>query len=270
MKKRRSGLTYNITKPNKGWFKDDGKKQAGACLICGGGFEYYPSVRIKIYCSQNCYHESRKGMKRPAHSEFMKKAHRDGDVSSDGFKGKTHSNHENKMISERMKDRWKDNDDYFNSDEYRQILSDKAVEMRNDGKFNHSGHPRSSGWFKINGLTYYFRSSWEVLYARYLEFLLGSENIKKWEYEPKTFWFDNIKRGVRSYLPDFRITNNDGSIEYHEVKGWMTDKSKTKIKRMAKYYPNIVLVVFQEKEITGIRKLEKLYPEAVETEKPKK
>jgi hypothetical protein len=103
------------------------------------------------------------------------------------------------------------------------------------------------GWRTIGEKRIYARSRWEANYARYLEFLLKIGEIKKWEYEPETFWFKEIKRGCVSYLPDFRITNNDGSIEYHEVKGWMDDRSKTKIKRMAKYYPEIKLkVIFRD------------------------
>ena len=59
-----------------------------------------------------------------------------------------------------------------------------------------------------------------------------------WEHEPSTFWFENIKRGVRSYLPDFRVWNVDGTHYWVEVKGYMDSKSKTKIKRFKKYYPN--------------------------------
>jgi len=39
------------------------------------------------------------------------------------------------------------------------------------------------------------------------------------------------------------VTNKDGSFEYHEVKGWMDDKSKTRLARMAKYYPDVKLVL---------------------------
>ena len=100
-----------------------------------------------------------------------------------------------------------------------------------------------SGWREIGDFKKYYRSRWEANYARYLEFLVEWGNIDKWEHEPKTFWFENIKRGVRSYLPDFRVTNNDGTVEYHEVKGWYDDRTKTKIKRMAKYYPEVKLVL---------------------------
>lgn len=95
----------------------------------------------------------------------------------------------------------------------------------------------SAGWRTIGGKRIYFRSEWEVHYAMYLEFMLQKGIIKAWEHEPQTFWFLEIKRGVRSYLPDFKITQPDGSHYWVEVKGYMDSKSITKIKRLRKYYP---------------------------------
>jgi len=117
------------------------------------------------------------------------------------------------------------------------------------------------GWYKIVGRKKLFlRSLWEVNYATYLQFLLNKKYIIKWEYEVDTFWFEKIKRGVRSYTPDFKITNLDKSIEYHEVKGWMDAKSATKIKRMAIYYPEVKLIVIQKAEYKEVEKFSRLYP----------
>jgi hypothetical protein len=85
----------------------------------------------------------------------------------------------------------------------------------------------------------YLRSSWEANYARYLNFLIEHKEIQNWQYEPDTFEFTNIKKGVRFYTPDFKVCLNNGEIEYHEVKGWMDNKSITRGKRMEKYYPEI-------------------------------
>ncbi len=98
-----------------------------------------------------------------------------------------------------------------------------------------------AGWRTIAGSSIYFRSRWEYNYAVYLDFLVSQKQITSWKHEPKTFWFDKIKRGCRTYLPDFRIINLDGSEEYHEVKGWMDARSKTKLRRMRKYYPETKL-----------------------------
>lgn len=101
------------------------------------------------------------------------------------------------------------------------------------------------GWREVAGRRIYFRSRWEANYARHLQLLKESAVIAEWEHEPETFWFEAIKRGVRSYLPDFRVTFPDGRIEYHEVKGYMDARSKTKLKRMAKYHPDVMLILIQ-------------------------
>lgn len=95
------------------------------------------------------------------------------------------------------------------------------------------------GWREIGGQRIFARSRWEANYARYLEFLRANGELTAWQHEGETFWFNKIKRGTVSYMPDFKITNKDGSVEYHEVKGWMDDRSKTKLKRMAKYHPTV-------------------------------
>lgn len=104
-----------------------------------------------------------------------------------------------------------------------------------------------AGWREIGGINKYYRSRWEANYARYLEWLKSLGQILRWQHEPKTFWFDKIKRGCRTYLPDFLVVENDGTEAYHEVKGWMDDRSVTKIKRMRRYYPDITLIVIDGK-----------------------
>lgn len=114
-------------------------------------------------------------------------------------------------------------------------------------------HPSKQGYRTDLGKIY-FRSGWEANYCRYLIFLKKEKIIYAWQYEPDTFWFNAIKRGVRSYLPDFKIWEYKGSEpHYIEVKGYMDSKSKTKIKRMAKYYPNVRLSVVGAKEYTEIK-----------------
>jgi hypothetical protein len=57
--------------------------------------------------------------------------------------------------------------------------------------------------------------------ARFLNFLQLKRQIARWLYESRTFWFETIRRGVRSYKPDFEVTMPDGSTYFIEVKGWM-------------------------------------------------
>lgn len=111
-----------------------------------------------------------------------------------------------------------------------------------------------AAWREFGGRRVFYRSRWEANYGRYLEWLKSHGHIKEWEHEPKTFWFDGIKRGCVSYLPDFRVTENNGDEAYHEVKGWMDDRSKTKIARMARYHPQVLLIVIAKKEYSEIEK----------------
>lgn len=98
-------------------------------------------------------------------------------------------------------------------------------------------HGSKFGWLTVGGKRYHFRSSWERNIARYLQWLKLAGNIKDWEYECQMFEFDGIRHGTTRYLPDFKVYENDGSHYFIEVKGYMTQKDRTKLKRMAKYHP---------------------------------
>jgi hypothetical protein len=120
---------------------------------------------------------------------------------------------------------------------------------------NRANSSWGAGWREIGGVRKYYRSKWEANYARYLEWLRVKGQIDSWLHEPETFWFEGIKRGCMSYLPDFRVVETSGKIVFHEVKGWMDDRSKTKIKRMAKYHPTIKLLVIDAKAYKAIKKV---------------
>lgn len=84
-----------------------------------------------------------------------------------------------------------------------------------------------------------FRSRWEANYARYLNWRVKQGEIARWEYEAETFWFLEIKRGVRSYTPDFKIYPLQGEPYFIELKGYMDARSLTKLKRMRIYHPEV-------------------------------
>lgn len=139
----------------------------------------------------------------------------------------------------------------------RQAQTDKALEakLRKYGKLavaTGAGRSWKAGWREIGDQRIYFRSRWEANYARYLQWLKERGEILDWEYEPETFWFEKIKRGVRSYLPDFRVHELNGAKPLHEVKGWMDARSKTTLKRMAKYHPQETIVLIRDKEYRAI------------------
>jgi hypothetical protein len=105
----------------------------------------------------------------------------------------------------------------------------------------------------------YFRSKWEANYARYLNWLASQDEILSWAYEPTTFVFKGVTRGVLSYTPDFLVTSRKGSA-FHEVKGWMDAKSKAKLKRMQEFYPDVAIVVIGEAEYKDISKWSGMIP----------
>jgi len=109
------------------------------------------------------------------------------------------------------------------------------------------------GHYLVGDKEYYFRSKWEYHYALYLEWLKSQKQITDWKYEVEIFEFP-IKHGTTRYLPDFQVTENDGRIEYHEVKGYLTSKAKTQLKRMAKYHPQVKVHIIDRtvmKDITS-------------------
>lgn len=99
----------------------------------------------------------------------------------------------------------------------------------------------------------YFRSAWEANIARYLNWLIehNQDGIESWDYECDEWQFP-VKRGARYYTCDFKITRTDQSIQYWEVKGYMDRGSRTKLKRMKRYYPDIYIVLITNDLSEGI------------------
>ena len=99
---------------------------------------------------------------------------------------------------------------------------------------------------------YYFRSKWEANYALYLQWLKDTNKIFEWEYEPQPYYEFPIKHGSTRYLPDFRITNNDGTFYLVELKGFK--QGMVKLKRMAKYFPKVKIELVDAKEYRALQK----------------
>lgn len=163
-----------------------------------------------------------------------------------GMLGKSHSPEVRRNLGILSKASWQSK-----TEDERSAITLKSMKTRSaNGTQNTMSRANASwkaGWREVGGTRFYARSRWEANYARYLQFLQEKGEITKWEHEPETFWFEAIKRGCRSYLPDFRVTLKSGSIEYHEMKGWMDARSVTKIKRMKKYHPRVTLIVLDAK-----------------------
>ena len=162
-----------------------------------------------------------------------------------GALGMKHTKSALKKMSEAAKRAWANPDSVLNSQKHREALAEKMHERARSGKLR-SGYTRCAGGKREDLGGQYFRSAWEADYARFLNWLLEKGEIVSWAYEPKTFEFVPIKRGSKFYTPDFLVTLPGGRQEWHEVKGWMDQASKTRLKRMAKYYPDEKIVVIDE------------------------
>jgi hypothetical protein len=177
---------------------------------------------------------------RPPKPDYTKRPH------PKGFAGKKHSEKTKKIISETSKASAKKLEESGRLPE--KVKKMIEAKMSKGNLINHRVKQTwKAGWREIGGKRKYFRSRWEANYARYLQLLKENNKIKEWEHEAKVFWFEGIKRGCVSFLPDFQVTNNDDSQEYHEVKGWMDDRSKTKIRRMSIYFPEVKLTIIDAK-----------------------
>lgn len=222
--------------------------------------------------------QSKVGKKRPNHSALMKKKHQlgvggfvfltkedraktaqkmwenkktiDPNWHPRGMTGKTHTNECKELIGKKSKQIWQNM-----SQKQKHERAVKIAKTRDKNGVYANARPNvtwKGGWREIGGIRKYYRSRWEANYARYLQWLKERGEILSWAHEPKTFWFDGVKRGTVSYLPDFCVVEKNGSEVYHEVKGWMDKRSVTKLKRMKKYHPNVKLVLIEAKEYKSI------------------
>jgi hypothetical protein len=218
---------------------------------------------------------SKVGRKRPDQATVMKQLHADGKLRKTpeqrlkigdrmtrwiaenghprGALGMKHKKESLLLMGEKARMSWKKK-----TPAQRAAQKKKMLETRSRNGTLAPNTKRGSwkaAWRIIGDKRKFYRSRWEANYARFLQWRLERGEIAEWSHEPETFWFNGIKRGCVSYLPDFKVTLNDGLIEYHEVKGWMDASSKTKIKRMKKYHPKVTLIVIDSKAYLQLEKL---------------
>lgn len=156
-----------------------------------------------------------------------------------GALGMKHSDEAKTKISEGNKQWWA----LLTEEEKSEFILKRQKSSRENGNTTNPRGKWKSGWRIVGDREVFFRSRWEANYARLLQWMKINGHIKEWYHEVETFWFHGIRRGCVSYLPDFKVVYKDETIEYHEVKGWMDDRSKTALSRMAKYYPDIKVVL---------------------------
>jgi len=222
------------------------------CATCKAGFSCRRGgAQSRKYCSRECARQSQLGRKLPASSiakrtaAFQQNNHR---------KAHNHCPKCDKEIKQSSEycQQHKHLTDGYRIGRIKQQNTVTGVMPKNimrPGKFMNV----QRGYFDINGRQMFFRSKWEANYALYLDFLIAQKQIRSWEYEAHVFIFEKIQSGTRSYRPDFKVFNNSGDFEYHEVKGWMDPKSKTKLKRMTKYYPKVKMVLVDSDAYRAIK-----------------
>lgn len=187
--------------------------------------------------------EERKNISQKAKIRIKEKGH------PKGFENHKHIEETKKTISEKAKEQWKNID--FSKLEKRK-LKQRETKIKNGTlnpmKNQSNPYSRTKGGKRKDLDNIYFRSAWEANIARYYNYL-GIE----WQYESKTFIFKNITRGSVSYTPDFYLPKED---KWVEIKGWMDGKSKTKLKRFEKQFPEEYkkLQLITQKEYDEIKK----------------
>jgi hypothetical protein len=89
----------------------------------------------------------------------------------------------------------------------------------------------------INQSSLEFKSTWEALYAIYLD-----DNNLKWDYEKHRIrYIDNGKK--RTYVPDFYVHEHDA---YYEIKGFYSDKMQKKMSLVNEQNDHKIIILRQK------------------------
>jgi hypothetical protein len=90
-----------------------------------------------------------------------------------------------------------------------------------------------------------YDSKLEAEYAKLLDLRLKGQDLKSWD---RQIGFPLIvnKKLIATYKIDFQVTNNDGSIEYIEVKGYQTKDWRLKWKLVQALYPDYKFVLVEK------------------------
>lgn len=108
-------------------------------------------------------------------------------------------------------------------------------------------------WCEWGGKRFYARSKMEARYGAYLQWLRERGQILDYDHEPVEFEFP-IKRGTRFYKPDYRVTELNGRVVFHETKGFLDAKSKTQLNRMRIHHPEVQILVVSKADVARIRR----------------
>ena len=82
----------------------------------------------------------------------------------------------------------------------------------------------------------------ERRYSLHLATLKAAGEIHDWAFEPEKFRLAN-KGDACFYTPDFRLLLNDGTVEFHDTKGFLEEDANIKMKWFVQQHPYPLVVV---------------------------
>lgn len=113
------------------------------------------------------------------------------------------------------------------------------------------GKFQTEPWTDAHGRRFVFKSRWELAYAQHLD-----ARDLTWDYEARKFGL----RECSCYTPDF-VVEVDGVDEYHEVKGWLDDRTIARMQEFVRTYPQRHLVLVGPRELVALGLIEEYYVE---------
>lgn len=167
-----------------------------------------------------------------------------------GYLGKNHSEESLLKIGKASREMWNKK----NTEERNEIIKKRIrslSEYNKKARIVRSNVSWKGGERVINSISYTFRSSWEYVYAKYLEHLRINNRINDWSYEPDLFFFKKRYNEKIAYKPDFKVIINGRTI-YVEVKGWMDYGSIGRITGFKTEYSHIPLYLVRKYQINKI------------------
>lgn len=203
------------------------------CPMCGSNFQ--PYYRLGGVATRTCTQACAAKLVRLEHPHPR------------GMLGKTHNETTKRAVGDASRKSWDES-----PGSRRKEAGERLRAARKSAPISENTHTRGKGGRRVDLDNRYFRSSWEANYARWLNYrrdVIG--DLVDWEYEPKVFEYP-VKHGTTSYRPDFLLRLPGGANEWHEVKGWLTQRGATALKRFAKYYPDETLVLIDQEPYQAI------------------
>lgn len=97
-------------------------------------------------------------------------------------------------------------------------------------------------------LGHHHPSKVEAAYCQKLQIMLKGGAIQGFEHEKRYALTVNGKT-IGHHKPDFTVINHDGSVEVHEVKGFMTEDWKLRKALFEVLYPDILYRVMGERDL---------------------